>query len=142
MSNPFKPYAANMFADRETIADAMANAEELIATLEGADRLAAWTAFMVLVNTAAKLWPEAPAQVAAPEAPAQVTLAMDRVDLVQLIDARIAGWAENEFDRYADEWLDHHADLDDKIETWVENNLDIEDEIKDVLREATVNISV
>jgi len=142
MSNPFQQHRSALFAERDSIDAALHYVHEIIGTFEGADRAAALTAMMVLVNTAAKLWPEAPAQVAAPEAPAQVTLAMDRVDLVQLIDARIAGWAENEFDRYADEWLDHHADLDDKIETWVENNLDIEDEIKDVLREATVNITI
>jgi len=141
MSNPFQQHRSALFAERDSIDAALHYVHEIISTFEGADRAAALTAIMVLVNTSAKLWPEAPAQVDTPEAPAPLDVTVtDR--LLQLIRSEINAWAEDNFDRHADEWLDHHADLDEKIETWVENNLDIEDEIKDVLREATVNISV
>lgn len=169
MSNPFKTHTVHLFADRETIDEAMSYSTGLIMAMEeGPSKIAAWTAFMVLVNTAAKVWPETQ-----PEAPALFTcgcnLAQVQADLdhrlaalanrvgdleqqalalpvvtdvaLQTIQSCINDWVSDEFDARADEWLNDHADLDSQIENWAENNLDVEDAVRDVLRDANLSIS-
>jgi hypothetical protein len=141
-----------LFADRETIEEALVFAMDVIARLpEGKPQ--AMTALMVLVNTAAKLWPEAPAQAE----PSPVILDAAHLDalrsriaaleewrdgpspipthFLQMVDERVLSWADDNFNERADQWLNDEADLDDKIETWVENNLDIENEVADALRD-------
>jgi hypothetical protein len=147
MSNPFKPHALNLFADRESVDKAMEYAHALLQTLDGPAATAATTALMVVVNTAAKLWPEAPAQVtdlSALDALRSRIAALEEwrdgpspipTHFIQLVDERVLSWAEDHFTARADEWLSDDADLDDKIETWVENNLDIENEVADALRD-------
>lgn len=75
MSNPFSTHTSNLFADRGSIDHALAYASDAINRIESStDRSAVWTALMVLVNTAAKVWPETPAQV--PDDVAQVRAAL------------------------------------------------------------------
>lgn len=170
MSNPFKPHASNLFADRESIDAVMIYVNNVVNSMEpGQDRIAATTAIMILVNTAAKLWPEAPTQVA--DEPLAVRLSMVQADLdhrlvalanrvgdleqslgstarvgwtrdelVTLAQSEISDWADEQFDERADTWLNDHADLDHEIERWMENNLDIENEVRDVL--SSVNLSL
>ena len=64
MTNPFEQHRCALFAERDSVDAALHYVHEIIGTLEGADKAAAMTAMMVLVNTAAKLWPEAPTPVA------------------------------------------------------------------------------
>lgn len=137
--NPFKPHALNMFSARDSVYEAVEYAHSLINTMsDGPDKVAALTGLMVLVNTAAKLWPEEPAPAPVADAPAPALTLAD-------VDARIAAalntWVSDEFDARADEWLTDHADLDPEIERWVENNLDVEDEVQDVLRNASLRIN-
>lgn len=162
MSNPFKPHALGVFSERDTIDEALAYAMELVNTLDAPDRVAALTALMVVVNTAAKVWPEAPAQVA--EAPAFdldtriAALASRVVDLEQSLNStarvgwtrdelvaltrdEVSDWADTHFNDRADEWLNDHADLDHEIERWMENNFDLENEVRDVLSSANLSIT-
>ena len=165
MSNPFNPHASNLFADRESIDAVMIYVNNVVNSMEpGQDRIAATTAIMILVNTAAKLWPEAPAQVA--DEPLAVRLSLVQSDLdtriaalasrvvdleqsrppvtdvvVQVIQSEIEAWADEHFNLRAGEWLYDHADLDDKIETWMDNNMDIENEVREVLSSANLSIT-
>lgn len=165
MSNPFKPHASNLFADRESIDAVMIYVNNVVNSMEpGQDRIAATTAIMILVNTAAKLWPEAPAQVA--DEPLAVRLSLVQSDLdtriaalasrvvdleqsrppvtdvvVQVIQSEIEAWADDNFNNLADDWLRNHADLDSDIENWIEMNLDIENEVREVLSSANLSIT-
>ena len=153
MTNPFKPHALNLFADRESVDKAMEYAHALLQTLDGPSATAATTALMVVVNTAAKLWPEAPAQVADLSDLGALRSRIAALEewrdgpspipthFIQVVDERIESWADDNFTARADQWLNDEADLDDKIETWVENNLDIENEVQDVLRNASLRIN-
>ena len=145
MTNPFKPHASGLFADRESVADALAYADQLIGTLDGANKAAAWTALMVLVNTAAKLWPEEPAQsvpvildatalaaihnrIAAVEGALYSTARVGWTpdELAQLVDSQISGWADANFNSRADSWAEENlsGSLDNQIEEWIDDHLD------------------
>lgn len=161
MSNPFKPHALGVFSERDTIDEAMAYAHQLINALDASDRIAALTALMVLINTAAKVWPEAPA-----DEPLAVRLSMVQADLdsrlealasrvvdleqskpsvtdatVQVIQAQIREWADDSFNDLADDWLRNHADLGQEIENWMENNFDLENDVRNILSEANLSIT-
>lgn len=161
MSNPIRLHTNGMFATRETFDDAMAYAHELLNSIsdkQAGDKIAALTALMVVVNTASKLWPEAPAQVPIP-APGTVelelrleALASRVVELehskptvtdaaVQVIRAQIREWADDNFNDLADDWLRNHADLGQEIENWMENNFDLEDDVRNILSEANLSIT-
>jgi hypothetical protein len=146
MTNPFKPHALDMFAKRDTVDQALAYAIDLINTFEGGNKAAAWTALMVVVNTAAAVWPEAPAQEPSPftldALRSRIAALEERVGVMETTPVTqvamaeaIESWADDNFNGRADQWLNDDADLDDKIETWVENNLDIENEVADALRD-------
>jgi hypothetical protein len=115
MTNPFAQHRSDLFADRETIDEALKYAHTVILdALEGSDKAAAMTAVMVLVNTAAKLWP-APVQAD----PARALLS----DLVrELVDARIPevlGDLEEKIEDVVETWMDRN--LEDKISSEVES---------------------
>lgn len=133
--NPFKPHASNLFADRDTVEQALTYAHGLINALTPADKPAALTALMVVVNTAAKLWPETEGQ-------QQVTVTLSREELDQLVVTQaqaqvkaylpslINEWADENFSTRADEWLDSEADLSSDISNWFHDNVDIDDAVK------------
>jgi hypothetical protein len=114
MTNPFAAHRSDLFADRETVDEALNYAHEVLASLVGSDRAAAMTAVMVLVNTAAKLWPQ-PVQAD----PARALLS----DLVrELVDARIPeviGDLEEKIEDVVETWMDRN--LEDKISSEVES---------------------
>ncbi len=158
MTNPFKPHVLPVFSDRDSIDEALAYAMDVINGLSD-NKAYALTALMVVVNTAAKLWPEAPAQVAdlsdlgalrsriaAIEerlGGADFFLSEEALDqrIETVVEERLQGWTEENFNERADQWLNEEADLDDKIENWIENNLDVEDAVQDVLRNASLRIN-
>jgi hypothetical protein len=125
MTNPFAAHRSDLFADRETIDEALKYANTIILdALEGSDKAAAMTAVMVLVNTAAKLWPQ-PVQ----SDPARVLLA----DMVrQMVEQHLEETA---------------TDLEEKIEegvqTWMDRNLEdkITSEVEDFIKNS-VTISI
>ncbi len=170
MSNPFQQHRSALFAERESIDAALHYVHEIIGTLTGADKAAALTAMMVLVNTAAKVWPEADAPVQ-PEAQAselslvradldaRLAALADRVAVLEVtpvtpedlakaveawadesLDGYIESWADTYLDDRMESWASDNLDLDDRVETWMENNLDIENEVRSQLRNASINI--
>ena len=159
--NPLKLHTNGMFATRETFDNAMAFAHELINSIsdkQSGDKIAALTALMVVVNTASKLWPEAPAQVepeisdlearfegriaALEESLASIAPGPTPLELTDLIQSEINTWADDSFNDLVDDWLRNHADIGQEVETWMENNLDIENEVRDVLSNANLSISL
>jgi hypothetical protein len=124
MTNPFAQHQSALFAERESIDEALNYAHEVLGALVGSDRAAAMTAVMVLVNTAAKVWP-APAQ---PD-PARALLA----DMVrELVDARIQ-----------ETTTDLEEQIEDGIRSWMNNNLEdhVSNEIGDYIRN-NVTVSI
>jgi len=162
MTNPFKQFSSDLFASRETVNEALTYADSVLNGLTGGDKAAAWTAIMILVNTASKLWPE-PGQVEAPASDlTEAALLRERIVRLEqrlggadfflteaaldqrietVVEARLQGWTEENFNERADQWLTDHADLDNEIERWIENNLDVEDAVQDVLRNASLRIN-
>ncbi len=124
MTNPFTAHRSDLFADRETIDEALNYAHEVLTAVVGSDRAAAMTAVMVVVNTAAKLWPQ-PVQAD----PARALLA----DIVrELVDARIQ-----------ETTADLEEQIEDGIRSWMNNNLEdhVSSEIGDYIRN-NVTISI
>lgn len=170
MSNPFKPHALNLFADRGSVDEAMDYARALVLTLPNEHRPAVMTALMVVVNTAAKVWPEAPAQVADEPLAVRLSLVQSDLDgriaalanrvgdleqslnstarvgwtrdeLTELVQSELSTWADDSFNDLADDWLRNHADVGQEVETWMENNFDLENEVRDVLSSANLSIT-
>jgi hypothetical protein len=160
MSNPFKPHTLSVFSDRDSIDDALTYAMEVVNTFDGANKAAAWTALMVVVNTAAKLWPEAPAPVAPDQLGERIAALDARLAVLEAappatpedmakaveswaddnIDRHIENWADTYLDDRMESWASDNLDLDDRVETWMENNLDIENEVRKTLRNASLSI--
>lgn len=133
MTNPFRKHASNLFATHGSNIDgALDYANALINAMSGADRAAATTAIMVLVNTAAEAFDKVPA--AAPAGPSP-----ERLVLIELIRSEINHWEENELEGRLNRWAQDELDLDAAIESWADSNM--EDKIQEALggMEATVS---
>jgi hypothetical protein len=90
MTNPFEQHRCALFAERDSVDAALHYVHEIIGTLEGADKAAAMTAMMVLVNTAAKLWPEPPTPAADDTAQVRAALAARAADAGVGLDQLVA----------------------------------------------------
>jgi hypothetical protein len=133
MTNPFAAHRSDLFADRETIDEALNYAHEVFAALVGSDRAAAMTAVMVLVNTAAKLWPQ-PVQAD----PARALLA----DMVRQMVEEAVGDLDSKMDAWVQNSLAFEDACDSRVERWVENELDISDQIEETIKEMDLVVKV
>jgi hypothetical protein len=133
MTNPFIAHRSDLFADRETIDEALNYAHEVFAALVGSDRAAAMTAVMVVVNTAAKLWP-APVQAD----PARALLA----DMVRQMVEETVGDLDSKMDAWAMNSLVFEDACDSRVEHWIENELDISDQIEETIKEMDLVVKV
>ena len=113
MTNPIAKHTSNLFASRGLDFDAaIAYAKEVIEAMPNETRASAYTALMVVVNTAANVCTQSHGP--SPE----------RLALIELLDERIS------------DWIDANLDVDDKINEWMSNNFDISDyDIGDKIRE-------
>jgi hypothetical protein len=134
MTNPFEQHRSALFAERESIDEALNYAHEVLTAVVGSDRAAAMTAVMVVVNTAAKLWPQ-PVQAD----PARALLA----DMVRQMVQETVG--DLDLDSKMDEWAQNSLAFDDacdnRVERWIENNLDLSEQFGDFIRNG-VTISI
>jgi hypothetical protein len=133
MTNPFEQHRSALFADRETVDEALNYAHEVLASLVGSDRAAAMTAVMVLVNTAAKLWPQ-PVQAD----PARALLA----DMVRQMVEEVVGDLDSKMDSWAMNSLVFEDACDSRVERWVENELDISDQIEETIKEMDLVVKI
>lgn len=120
MTNPIAKHTSNLFASRGLDFDAaIAYAKEVIEAMPNETRASAYTALMVVVNTAANVCTQSHGP--SPE----------RLALIELIDERIAASASN-IDQQIADWMDNNVDHDDLIHDWMSNNLT--DEIESVIK--------
>ena len=113
-NNPFRRHANNLFASKGCDVDAaMDYASEVLFALT-ADKAAAMTALMVVVNTAANAFDQA-------RGPSPEKLA-----IIELIDSRINEHLlrEGDIHQTISDWFDAHVDIDDRISAWLSENLD------------------
>lgn len=129
--NPFAKHRSDLFGDRDTVAEAIQYADSLISAMT-TDKAAAMTALMVLVNTAAKNWPQ-PVQAD----PARALLA----DMVRQMVQETVGDLDSKMDEWAQNSLAFDDACDNRVERWIENNLDLSEQVGDFIRNS-VTISI
>lgn len=115
MTNPLRKHTSSLFASRGCDIDAaVAYAKEVIEAMSGEERPLAYTAMMVVLNTAANAFDQA--QGPSPE----------RLALIDLIDERIRASASN-IDQQISDWMDNNVDHDHLINEWMSDNFDVTD---------------
>lgn len=118
-TNPFSPHTSNLFASRGCDLDAaMTYARELIDNISPADRTAATTAIMVVINTAANAFEQA-------RGPSPEKLAVE--DMIRAFVTR-------ELDNQTDRMLEA---VNDAIREWNSENLT--DSIREVLNDEDIH---
>jgi hypothetical protein len=125
-TNPIAKHTSNLFASRGLDFDAaIAYAKEVIDAMPNETRASAYTALMVVVNTAANVCTLRQSQGPSPE----------KLALIELIDERIAASAIN-IDQQISDWMDNNVDHDDLISEWLSDNFDVTDyNINDAINE-------
>ena len=124
MTNPIAKHTSNLFASRGLDFDAaIAYAKEVIEAMPNETRASAYTALMVVVNTAANVCTQS--QGPSPE----------KLAIIELIDARIAEKAAD-IDQQISDWMDNNVDHDNLISEWLSDNFDVTDyNINDTINE-------
>jgi hypothetical protein len=115
-TNPIAKHTSTLFASRDRDFDAaIAYAKEVIEAMPNETRSSAYTALMVVVNTAANVCCTQ-SQSPSPE----------RLALIELIDERIAASTQN-VDQQISDWIDSNLDVNDQISNWMSDNFDVND---------------
>ena len=123
-TNPIAKHTSNLFASRGLDFDAaIAYAKEVIQAMPNETRASAYTALMVVVNTAANVCTQS--QGPSPE----------KLAIIELIDARIAEKAAD-IDQQISDWMDNNVDHDYLINEWMSDKFDVTDyNINDAINE-------
>jgi len=112
MTNPFRKHASGLFANHGgNIDQAMTYSMSLVDTLSGADKVAATTAVMVLVNAAAAAFDD---RGSSPE----------KLMLLDLIRSEIDKWADDELEGKLASWASNELDIESSIDQWMDDNLE------------------
>jgi hypothetical protein len=123
-TNPIAKHTSNLFASRGLDFDAaIAYAKEVIEAMPNETRASAYTALMVVVNTAANvctLRQRAQSQGPSPEKLALIDLIDQRIDEHKLI-------REDDLEDKISQWMDDNVDIEDKISDWMSDNFDVTD---------------
>ena len=117
--NPIRKHTSDLFASRGCDIDsAMEQAKQIIEALPSDNRAPAYTALMVVINTAANAFDQS-------RGPSPEKLA-----LIELIDHRISESKlvrEDAVEQMVESWIESNLDIDDKINDWMSNNFDLSD---------------
>ena len=117
--NPIRKHTSDLFASRGCDIDsAMEQAKQIIEAMPSDNRAPAYTALMVVINTAANAFDQSRGP--SPE----------RLALIELIDQRISenkSIREDELESKIEDWIESNLDIDDKINDWMSNNFDLSD---------------
>ena len=117
--NPIRKHTSDLFASRGCDIDsAMEQAKQIIEALPSDNRAPAYTALMVVINTAANAFDQSRGP--SPE----------RLALIELIDQRISENKLVRSDEVGDkinDWMESIVDHDDLISEWMSNNFDVTD---------------
>ena len=118
-TNPIAKHTSTLFASRDLDFDAaITYAKEVIEAMPNETRASAYTALMVVVNTAANVCTQSHGP--SPE----------RLALIELIDERINAHVEKMQDNVDDiikQWVGDNLDIDDQISNWMSDNFDVND---------------
>lgn len=117
--NPIRKHTSDLFASRGCDIDsAMEQAKQIIEALPSDNRAPAYTALMVVINTAANAFDQSRGP--SPE----------RLALIELIDQRISEFKlvrEDAVNQMIESWMESNVDHDDLISEWMGNSFDITD---------------
>lgn len=117
--NPIRKHTSDLFASRGCDIDsAMEQAKQIIEALPSDNRAPAYTALMVVINTAANAFDQS-------RGPSPEKLA-----LIELIDHRISEHKlvrSEDLESKVEDWIESNLDIDDKINDWMSNNFDLSD---------------
>ena len=117
--NPIRKHTSDLFASRGCDIDsAMEQAKQIIEALPSDNRAPAYTALMVVINTAVNAFDQS-------RGPSPEKLA-----LIELIDHRISEFKlvrEDAINQMIESWIESNLDIDDVISEWMGNNFDITD---------------
>jgi hypothetical protein len=117
--NPIRKHTSDLFASRGCDIDsAMEQAKQIIEAMPSDNRAPAYTALMVVINTAANAFDQS-------RGPSPEKLA-----LIELIDHRISEFKlvrEDAVEQMVESWIESNLDIDDKINDWMSNNFDLSD---------------
>jgi hypothetical protein len=117
--NPIRKHTSDLFASRGCDIDsAMEQAKQIIEALPSDNRAPAYTALMVVINTAANAFDQSRGP--SPE----------RLALIELIDQRISEHKlvrSEDLESKVEDWIESNLDIDDKINDWMSNNFDLSD---------------
>ena len=117
--NPIRKHTSDLFASRGCDIDsAMEQAKQIIEALPSDNRAPAYTALMVVINTAANAFDQSRGP--SPE----------RLALIELIDHRISESKlirEDAVNQMIENWMESNVDHDDLISDWMSNNFDVTD---------------
>lgn len=117
--NPIRKHTSDLFASRGCDIDsAMEQAKQIIEALPSDNRAPAYTALMVVINTAANAFDQS-------RGPSPEKLA-----LIELIDQRISEHKlirADDVDQKVSDWIESNLDIDDMISEWMSNNFDVTD---------------
>jgi hypothetical protein len=121
-TNPIAKHTSSLFASRGLDFDsAIAYAKEVIEAMPSETRSSAYTALMVVVNTAANVCTQS--QGPSPE----------RLALIELIDERIKA-NSSDIDQQISDWVEANLDVDNQISEWMSDNFDASDyNVEDVV---------
>lgn len=117
--NPIRKHTSDLFASRGCDIDsAMEQAKQIIEAMPSDNRAPAYTALMVVINTAANAFDQSRGP--SPE----------RLALIELIDHRISEHKlvrEDEVSDKVNDWMESNVDHADLINDWMSNNFDLSD---------------
>ena len=117
--NPIRKHTSDLFASRGCDIDsAMEQAKQIIEAMPSDNRAPAYTALMVVINTAANAFDQSRGP--SPE----------RLALIELIDHRISEHKlirSEDLESKVEDWIESNLDIDDKINDWMSNNFDLSD---------------
>ena len=117
--NPIRKHTSDLFASRGCDIDsAMEQAKQIIEALPSDNRAPAYTALMVVINTAANAFDQSRGP--SPE----------RLALIELIDHRISEAKlvrQDAVNQMIESWMEYNVDHDDLISDWMSNNFDVTD---------------
>jgi hypothetical protein len=117
--NPIRKHTSDLFASRGCDIDsAMEQAKQIIEAMPSDNRAPAYTALMVVINTAANAFDQSRGP--SPE----------KIALIELIDQRISESKlvrSEDLESKVEDWIESNLDIDDKINDWMSNNFDLSD---------------
>lgn len=130
-TNPIAKHTSTLFASRDRDFDAaIAYAKEVIEAMPNETRSSAYTALMVVVNTAANVCCTQ-SQSPSPEKLALIELIDERINAANIVqtvtDLFNGSNLQDKVDQQISDWIDSNLDVDDQISNWMSDNFDVND---------------